>query len=425
MSCRRVILVLAVLIACLVPRAARARGFSVYAQAYLDTTRAPSARVTAEVPYKSLVFFKRQGWYDARYEVYVSIEDLDRDERPRTAVMSGQVVARSYDETTRIDMRAKSTRTFTLAPGHYRVTASLRENRTDVVVTRTLDLEIPDFLARGIGFGSTMVMMLPPGRDATFARWDDFKDRGAPELAAPPDASLELFDRRPAVRFQLFLDGAAASSSLPCMVYYEAVAPDDEQVLYGRHRVELTGHDDTFILSFNVDDWEPGAYTINLRATTENPARDASTSIKLNVDVTRAMLGRNFDETLETLSLIASSEALEGLKNAPPGRRAEEWSKFWAARDPDPSSLENEALEEYLRRVRYVAKAFSNVEPGWRTDRGRVYIRNGPPDRIERATDSRYQGEYEIWRYFSTGRVYVFYDMFGLGDYRLVQGDIF
>ena len=72
-----------------------------------------------------------------------------------------------------------------------------------------------------------------------------------------------------------------------------------------------------------------------------------------------------------------------------------------------------------------MVKEFSTVRPGWRTDRGQVYIRHGAPERIERATDSRHQGEYEIWRYLGSGRVYVFYDMFGLGDYRLVQGDMF
>jgi GWxTD domain-containing protein len=323
-----------------------------------------------------------------------------------------------------MDRRSKCSRTFQLAPGTYTITATLRIKRTRVQMQRSVELEVPDFLARGIGFGSPTVLMLPPGAGAGFARPSDMREAMESGLATPDDMSLALFERRPAVRFRLFLD-ADVTGGVGCDVFYEALGPDGRQVLYGKHRVTLTGGNDTFIVSFNVDDWDPGAYRINLRALTEDPVRDASASVVLNVDVTRAMLGRNFDDTLEILSLIASRDELEGLRDAPPEGRAEAWSEFWAARDPEPATVRNEALEEHLRRVRHVMKEFSNVQPGWRTDRGRVYIRYGPPDRIERATDSRYQGEYEIWRYLGVGRVFVFYDMFGLGDYRLVQGDMF
>jgi GWxTD domain-containing protein len=413
------------------PASSRARSFALYAQAYLDSNRTPAARVTAEVPFKSLVFFKKEGWYDARYEVYLTISPVEGGE-DHTAVLQGHAVARSYEETDKIDLRAKSSRTFVMEPGTYRVSAALQITHTSLVIRRSVELTVPDFLATGIGFGSPVVLMLPPGSEATFARLSDFKAAGnggddeaeTADLAAEQDMSLALFQRRPAVRFQLYLDDRAAAP-LDCDLFYEVADPNQRQVLYGKRRVTLTGKDDSFILSFDVDDWDPGAYTINLRALGQGGVRDASASVVLNVDVTRAMLGRNFDETLEILSLIADREELRGLREASPDERVAAWSAFWKARDPDPTTLRNEALDEHLRRVRYVMRNFSTVQPGWRTDRGRIYIRHGAPDRIERATDSRYQGEYEIWRYLSTGRVYVFYDMFGLGDYRLVQGDMF
>lgn len=422
MRLRRAILLTTTAAAFAVPTMARARSFSLYAHAYLDSTRTPAARVTADVPFESLVFFKKEGWFDARYEVYIEIAPQGEKAEPHTAVMRGHAVASSYEETASIDQRAKTSRTFELPPGKYTVTGTLHVKRTQVSIQRSLELEVPDFLASGIGFGSPVVLTLPPGTPAGFESLDEM--RGRPAVEAPADASLALFERRPAVRFELFLD-APPSEPVACDVFYEALSPDGQQVLYGKHRVRLDGRDDTYLLSFDVDDWDPGAYRINLRALTEAPVRDASASVVLNVDVTRAMLGRNFDETLEILSLIASDDELRPLRNAPPERRAEAWSRFWAARDPDPGTVRNEALEEHLRRVRYVMKEFSGVEKGWRTDRGQVYIRFGPPDRIERATDSRYQGEYEVWRYYGIGRVFVFYDMFGLGDYRLVQGDMF
>jgi GWxTD domain-containing protein len=197
----------------------------------------------------------------------------------------------------------------------------------------------------------------------------------------------------------------------------------DHQLLYGKHRVLLDGKNDDFLLWFSVDDWEPGVYHVNLRARAYSPDRDATTSADVRVDATRAMLGANFDTTLEILSLIASKEELDPLRKAPEAQRALAWAKFWAARDPDPTTTENEALDAYLERVQYVTKEYSQFGPGWRSDRGRVYIKYGAPEQVDTAMDDRSQGEYEIWRYYTRNLNFVFYDMFGVGDFKLVQGE--
>ncbi|MFQ5738300.1 MAG: GWxTD domain-containing protein [Acidobacteriota bacterium] len=57
--------------------------------------------------------------------------------------------------------------------------------------------------------------------------------------------------------------------------------------------------------------------------------------------------------------------------------------QFWFRRDPDPRTAANEAKEEHYRRVAYVNEKFGSGVPGWKTDRGRIYITFGPPDIIE------------------------------------------
>lgn len=56
---------------------------------------------------------------------------------------------------------------------------------------------------------------------------------------------------------------------------------------------------------------------------------------------------------------------------------------FWRLRDPDPDTEENEYREEYYERIAYANQHFASGIPGWRTDRGRIYIRWGKPDSIE------------------------------------------
>ncbi len=407
----------------LVAPSARAQNFGLFASAFLDSTRAPSARITVEVPFRTLVFLKKEGYYDARFESYLSIRRTDiQKTRPTTYVLNGFATVKTYEETKQRDQKARVGREIRLAPGDYEIEAILRIRETIIAVTRSVTLRVPDFLASGMGFGTPLVLSIPPTYTTNFARWSEVKDQLA-GADAPANAAIVGLERQPGVRFAIYFDSEVRVPS-PCDIYYEVADGSNRQVLYGKRRIDLRGKDDEFVIAFNVDDWTPGAYRVNLRAQTQSPARDATASVDVHVDVTRAMLGANFDDTLEILGLIASSEELKELRAAPEAGRAAAWAKFWSARDPDPSTPENEALAQYLERVQYVVKEFSQFGTGWRSDRGRVYIRYGPPEQIDTAMDQRAQGEYEIWRYYTLNRNFVFYDMFGVGDFKLVEGEL-
>ena len=57
--------------------------------------------------------------------------------------------------------------------------------------------------------------------------------------------------------------------------------------------------------------------------------------------------------------------------------------QFWLRRDPTPDTIENEYKEEHYRRIAYANERFASGIPGWKTDRGRIYITFGPPDEID------------------------------------------
>jgi GWxTD domain-containing protein len=57
--------------------------------------------------------------------------------------------------------------------------------------------------------------------------------------------------------------------------------------------------------------------------------------------------------------------------------------QFWLRRNPDPDSPENTFKEEHYRRIAYTNEHYASGIPGWKTDRGRIYIMWGPPDEVE------------------------------------------
>lgn len=56
---------------------------------------------------------------------------------------------------------------------------------------------------------------------------------------------------------------------------------------------------------------------------------------------------------------------------------------FWARRDPTPDTEENEYKEEHYRRIAYANDHYASGIPGWKTDRGMIYIKYGPADEID------------------------------------------
>jgi GWxTD domain-containing protein len=86
--------------------------------------------------------------------------------------------------------------------------------------------------------------------------------------------------------------------------------------------------------------------------------------------------------------------------------------QFWQRRNPDPDSPENTFREEHYRRIAYANEHFAAGKPGWKTDRGHIYINFGQPDEItSHASGGKYDrpvseggGEtetypFEVWRY--------------------------
>ena len=57
--------------------------------------------------------------------------------------------------------------------------------------------------------------------------------------------------------------------------------------------------------------------------------------------------------------------------------------QFWLRRNPDPDSPDNEFREEHYRRITYANEHFAAGKPGWKTDRGHIYISFGKPDSID------------------------------------------
>jgi len=133
--------------------------------------------------------------------------------------------------------------------------------------------------------------------------------------------------------------------------------------------------------------------------------------------------------------LIRDSERSDFEKLMTDQQRDNFIQEFWDRRNPDPGSTENSFKREHYRRLAYANQNFAAGMPGYRSDRGRIYILYGMPDQREQhpgRTDIGIPGSAplavlypsDVWRYHfirGVGRdvVFEFIDTCRCGDYRL------
>lgn len=104
---------------------------------------------------------------------------------------------------------------------------------------------------------------------------------------------------------------------------------------------------------------------------------------------------------------------------------------FWLKRDPDPDTPDNSFRKEFESRVAFVLKRFNKEGmAAINTDRGRVYILLGPPEKVEKSSPqlgSPVRGFTEWWSYYDRQLAVEFADTDGSGRYRMIrqEGDFF
>lgn len=130
----------------------------------------------------------------------------------------------------------------------------------------------------------------------------------------------------------------------------------------------------------------------------------------------------------EVLYLITSLEKEVFLKLESDRERDKFIEAFWNQRDPTPGSPDNEFRTEHYRRINHANHFFGRTAPmpGWRTDRGEIYIILGEPNDVTRFTGETQVYNTEVWFYqgmtkygLPPGFNLVFFQEGGIGEYKL------
>jgi GWxTD domain-containing protein len=361
--------------------------------------------VQVEVPYTALCFLRATGGWEARFDVIVTAWRRDR-----------QIAGDRWSESIRVaerralhrrDARFVREYVLTLAPADYELEVTLAEPRCGVDGRVRLGAAVPatipgearlsPILLGPCGLGGTLRELLHDPRVRV-----DFSEPAESICAYADLTHRALLGDTVRVEWRLLRAGDGA----PQRAGRASFVADSARTRLA-WPVPLGG------LGFDT-------YRLEVNAALGEARAAGSVVFGVRIE-SQSSLAPFFRDELEVLSYIADDEEVEELRRAPAESRAAAWDAFWKRHDPTPDTDENEFEDEFFRRLRYAETEFRGDRPGWRTDRGRVYIRYGEPDTIESEPVPQYGYPSLVWRYDRLGLRFVFVDRTGFGDYRLVS----
>ncbi len=141
-----------------------------------------------------------------------------------------------------------------------------------------------------------------------------------------------------------------------------------------------------------------------------------------------ALSGPLLDQAFAPLAALAAPRELA----AWPARgsdadKREFLTAFWRPRDPTPRTVGNERRAQFYDGVTYANAFYGDPRrrlPGWQSDRGRVFLREGLPTQVLRRQQRGSVPAYEVWRYFEpVGRYYLFVDRGAAGGFLLTRSN--
>lgn len=346
---------------------------------------------------RALAFQREGNLFVARYRVSISFQregvrsvDLTRDEIVRVP---------TFQETLRAEESVLFQQILRLTPGQYKVTVTVRDAGSTAESRAQGDYTAPSFTA-----GTTSAPILAYQATGRGSRSDPLSvvlnSRGAVGYGADTLlAYVEGYD-------------FPEATTVPFQVLDDQQNPiySDSLRFRGNRPVESQ------VLRLAPDSVSLG----ELKLTVGSGGR--AESVSALVSFSQAWVVTNYEEMLDLLRYFGHDSRVSAMRKAPASERTRLWREFYTETDPNKVTPENEALNQYFGRISAANARFTDEgTAGWRTDRGEVFIKLGPPDETLETSPGT-AGRVVRWTYLTHRLNLFFQDETGFGRLRLTPG---
>jgi len=361
--------------------------------------------VMTQFLYDDLTFIKQDTFgYFAEFELLVAVYD-SKDNVVLSQTLHKNVNVNDFAATNSRTEKVLQKTSMRIQPGKYQLFVKASDLNSDKTAQRKTGITIQDYTAKPINIGGVLFI-----KEAKFNEDGELID------------FVPSFGNNFSVRsgsFYIYTDIYNASWPDEVRLRYilspEKSGNEIDTTIRVRVKDNVSSHlfrIDKKLLKFNKYKLE------TIVSSSEGTAKKVQPFSFFWTDVPSSEM--DIKTALDQMIYFAPPDSLNRYKEASLEEQRKFFKRFWAEYDPDPTTAKNELKNEYFKRVNFSDQNFSILgQNGWTTDRGRILIKFGFPDDIDRHPFELGSKPYEVWKYYALRKTFLFEDMTGFGDYRL------
>ncbi|MEP7219637.1 MAG: GWxTD domain-containing protein [Bacteroidota bacterium] len=375
-----------------------------FAARSLDSTRLD---LYLTIPYSAISFERNNGIYVARYQARILVEGNGRKWYDSTFTRT--LKTPSYGATIgREPSYEFYQRQVILPAGTYSASIDLLDLRTNIVVPLRQNVIAVDYRATQLGMSSLLLVRKIREERGTYAITPMLS-----ESIRPDDEAYFLF-------FETYNSTGREKFRIEA-TYRNGGKPAGTRSLF--EKTIPAGRSQQWV-RMPISTIPRGIYTVELRiAAADDTSRALATSqrtVRIEGSGNAVLLSEDeLAEKMGQLRYVAMQSDIDNIRSAASlTEQQHRYDEFWSRLDPTPGTAENEAMDEYFRRIEYADAHYRSYAQGWLTDMGRAYVIYGQPDNI--MTDPFHSDgkAVETWQYYHRGIKLIFLDESGFGDFR-------
>jgi len=369
-----------------------------------------SLTLYVRVKYSKLTFLKQRETFTAMYEIVASFLD-SRGAMVCEKLWTDTVSTTKYAQTISKDLAREMSFNVNLPPGNYTAVIQFRDKESGRSSEQRRSISVKNFKREEPSISSIMIVRT------------EFDTAGRVEYSPNLSSVVALSSKEvgPQVYYEVY---NAEKYETLTLKYTITQRTRREQVIDTYRRTLIPAGRQTRVLdTLSSQKIKGGDYLLTIGIEDKNQRIIDESSIVFLVRVQGALfLIQDIDKAIEQLEYIATWEEISKMREAKTHEeKVRLFNEFWKRYDPSPGTEENELQLEYYSRIEYANQNFSSYVEGWRTDMGRIFVKYGMPDIIERQPPMMNQRPYEIWEYQQHNLRLIFVDVSGFGNYRLLR----
>jgi len=389
---------------------------------FLDEKLNTILEINYEIPYKELLFIKTENGFEAQLKIDFKV--FSEDQEVYKQEFTNQIILTNQEKTVS-DGNFLDKISLTLAKSDFRIDLNFNDINTNEQFhweyfftkldqnTMISDLEF----SYEIKSDTTTYLQ-------KFHRWDHLF------LANPS----HVYDLK--INKKLFLyyeisgffknseDLSELTETITILNHDEIVKQNESEISENRDIINR-------IKELDLEKFEPGYYTLEVKIVDNvsgyQEVKKDFFSTKNNIETTIRIFP-DLEDDFGLIKYFLPSSQVKYWRDLTLNGKNNYLKRFWEINDPNPLTEENEFLSLIKERIEYTKMHFSHYDEGWTTDRGRIYIRNGPPDEVLKLKTGFYTKyatkDYEIWKYRGNNFfTYIFIDLVTSGNYKMIYSD--